>query len=123
MKEDISELEDSGDFIEKLDSIEKQIFYGQKVMQRMLKFASKPKSEVTPVNIKSLLGEITEILKPICLKTGTSIELKIKNDIEVLGDSDMLELVLSDISMNAIDSMKEGGKLTVKLSNTDPVKK
>ena len=116
MKEDISELDNKRDYIEKLDSIEKQIFYGQKVMQRMLKFASKPKSEVSPVNIKSLLNEISEILKPICLKTGTSINLKIKNNVAVVGDSDMLELVLSDICMNAIDAMPKGGKLTVNVS-------
>ncbi len=116
MKEDIAELDNNADYMEKLDSVEKQIFYGQKVMQRMLKFASKPKSEVSPVNIKTLLSEISEILKPICLKTGTSINLIVKNDVDVLGDSDMLELVLSDICMNAIDAMPEGGELTVNVS-------
>ena len=116
MKEDIADLQDSANFKEKLDSVEKQIFYGQKVMQRMLKFASKPKSEVSPVNIKTLLDEITEILKPICLKTATSIDLKVNDDVDVLGDSDMLELVLSDISMNALDAMPGGGKLKIKVS-------
>lgn len=116
LKEDIAELEDSGEFTKKLASVEKQIFYGQKVMQRMLKFASTPKNEVSPVNIKSLLHEISEFLKPICLKTGTSIVLNVNNDVEVSGDSDMLELVLSDISMNAIDAMPGGGKLEIKVS-------
>lgn len=116
MKEDISELENSSDYIEKLNSVENQIFYGQKVMQRMLKFASKPTSEVSPVNIKSLLSEISEILKPICLKTQTAIFIKVKDNINVMGDSDMLELVFSDISMNAIDAMPGGGKLTINVS-------
>jgi len=116
LKEDISKLEDSRKYINKLTSVEKQIFYGQKVMQRMLKFASKPKSEVTPVNIKSLLTEISEILKPICLKSGVSIRIDINNNTDVLGDSDMLELVLSDMCMNAIDAMPAGGKLTINLS-------
>lgn len=116
MKEDISNLEGGSEFMGKLDSVEKQIFYGQRVMQRLLKFASKPRGEVSPVNIKTLLSEISEILKPLCLKSGISIDIGIKNNINVLGDSDMLELVLSDISMNAIDAMAEGGKLTINLS-------
>lgn len=116
MKEDLSGIETGKGFQEKLDSVEKQIFYGQRVMQRLLKFASKPTGEVSPVNIGPLLNEISEILKPLCIKSGISIDIKLKKDIVVPGDSDMLELVLSDISMNAIDAMPQGGKLAIKVS-------
>ncbi|MGI9534666.1 MAG: PAS domain S-box protein [Thermodesulfobacteriota bacterium] len=121
MKDDISNINIDGNlqksFKEKLDSIESQIFYGQKVMQRLLKFASKPKSEKTKVNIPSLIRELIEIIKPLSLKSATSVEIKLKDDVNVLGDSDMLELVLSDLCMNAIDSMPGGGKLTIEVSN------
>jgi len=116
MKDDISNMDIGMKFKEKLDSIEKQIFYGQKVMQRLLKFASKGKGEEAPVNITSLIREILEIIKPLCIKSSTSIEIKLNEDLYVLGDSDMLELVFSDMCINSIDAMPEGGKLTIEAS-------
>ena len=120
MKDDISNTVFDGDvkdsFEEKLNSVEKQIYYGQRVMQRLLKFASNPKGEKTIVNIPTLINEVLEIIKPLSLKSSISVDIKLKDDVSILGDSDMLELVLSDMCMNAIDAMPEGGKLSVEIS-------
>ena len=120
MKDDISNIDFENSvkesIEEKLNSVEKQIFYGQRVMQRLLKFASKPKGEETTVNITSLIHETIEIVKPLSSKSAISVDIKFKDDINVLGDSDMLELVFSDMCMNAIDAMPEGGKLSIDVS-------
>src|SRR3990170_1731296 len=48
LKEDINGIPEYKKFMERLDSIEKQIFYAQRVMQRLLKFASKPENVKRP---------------------------------------------------------------------------
>ena len=125
MRDDISAIDINQDlyesFREKLNSIEKQIYYGQKVMQRLLKFAAKPTNEKTVININSLIQEILEIIKPLSIKSAITVEIKSDYEANVLGDSDMLQLVFSDICMNAIDAMSAKGDLKIKISLDDSV--
>jgi len=116
LKEDIETFPEHQKIMEKLETVEKQIFYGQKVMQRLLKFASKPINQKQAVIISSLIIEASEIIKPLCNKSDIDIELTLDNDPKVMVDSDMLALVLSDMMMNAIEAMPEGGKLTINVS-------
>ncbi|MDA2921179.1 PAS domain S-box protein [Desulfobacterota bacterium AH_259_B03_O07] len=76
LKEDIPRVEDYSSIMEKLDSIERQIFCGQKVMQRLLKFASKPENEKRPVKISSIIEESIEIIKPLLKKPAIKLERK-----------------------------------------------
>jgi PAS domain S-box-containing protein len=117
LKEDISSLEKYRSIMEKLESIERQIFYGQKIMQRLLKFASKPENEKRPEKISSIIEEAFEIVKPLCKRTGIRLELSIEDDLWLLADVDLMELVFSDTLMNSIDAMPEGGEIILKVTN------
>jgi PAS domain S-box-containing protein len=117
LKEDVSGLKKYRSVMEKLESIERQIFYGQKIMQRLLKFASKPENEKRPEKISSIIEEAFEIVKPLCKKTGIKLDLSIEDDSWLLADVDLMELVFSDMLMNSIDAMPEGGKISLKVTN------
>jgi PAS domain S-box-containing protein len=117
LKEDVSGLKKYRSVMEKLESIERQIFYGQKIMQRLLKFASKPENEKRPEKISSIIEEAFEIVKPLCKKTGIKLDLSIEDDPWLLADVDLMELVFSDMLMNSIDAMPEGGKISLKVTN------
>lgn len=117
LKEDVSGLEKYRSVMEKLESIERQIFYGQKIMQRLLKFASKPENEKRPEKISSIIEEAFEIVKPLCKKTGIKLDLSIEDDPWLLADVDLMELVFSDMLMNSIDAMPEGGEISLKVTN------
>lgn len=116
LKEDISSLHKYRSIMEKLDSIERQIFYGQKIMQRLLKFASKPENEKRPEKISSIIEEAFEIVRPLCKKTGIKLESSIEHDLWLLADVDLIQLVFSDMLMNSIDAMPEGGKISLKVT-------
>lgn len=117
LKEDIPSLEKYRSIMEKLESIERQIFYGQKIMQRLLKFANKPENEKRPEKISSIIEEAFEIVKPLCKKTGIKLELSVEDDLWLLADVDLIQLVFSDMLMNSIDAMPEGGKISLKVTN------
>ncbi len=113
LKEDMPRIPEYIDFTEKLDSIEKQIFYGQKVIQRLLRFVSKPQSERISERISILLEEAVDMIRPLSKRLGIDLELRIDGDLKVLADPNLLELVFLDLITNAVDAMLNGGKLSI----------
>ncbi|HEX3035507.1 MAG TPA: PAS domain S-box protein [Thermodesulfobacteriota bacterium] len=119
LKEDVQEIPKHGKLMEKLDSIERQIFYGQKVMQRLLKFASKPEGIRQPEKVSVILEDASEMIKPLLRKPGIKLDLSGDKDVKVKADIDLLELVFSDLMMNAVDAMPEGGTISIDASKED----
>ncbi|NIP38221.1 MAG: PAS domain-containing sensor histidine kinase [Candidatus Dadabacteria bacterium] len=121
LKEDIEEIDEDGKFREKLQSVEKQILYGQKVMQRLLKFASKPISEKQPFNIKHIADDAVEILRPLLTKKSIDLIIDIDKDYSVLADGNMIQLVFSDLIINSIQAIENKGtiKITARHDDTD----
>ena len=113
LKEDLSEMLTDTSHIAKLESIEKQILYGQKIMLKLLKFASRSFDEKKQINLSSVISDALDILQPILSKTAIEIEYNRQYDFTVFADIDMLKLVFSDLLMNATDAMPDGGKITI----------
>ena len=113
LKDDILDLPDFEDIDEKLSSIERQILYGQKVIQRLLKFVGRPGNERSQENVSNLLWESVEMMKPLFKKKNIDLETYIDNDMRIFVDTNLINLVFSDTMMNAIDAMPEGGVLTI----------
>jgi PAS domain S-box-containing protein len=117
LKEDISEGTRCSECLEKLTSIERQIFYSQKIIQRLIGFARRPENKRYPESVSSLLEEGTEMIKPLLKKQGIELELYPgEEDLKTLIDKNLLGLVLTDIMMNAIDAMPQGGRLSITAS-------
>ncbi|NIP32162.1 MAG: PAS domain S-box protein, partial [Candidatus Dadabacteria bacterium] len=74
LKDDVPNIPECQGFGEKLNSIERQILYGQKVIQRLLKFVGRPGNEKSQENISNLLGESIEMIKPMLKKKGIVLE-------------------------------------------------
>jgi len=113
LKEDMPELPDCEDVRDKLNSIERQILYGQKVIQRLLRFVGRPRNEKSLENISILLEEAVEMIKPLLKKKKIRIKTEIEENLYILGDTNLIQLVFSDIMMNAADAMADGGLLTI----------
>lgn len=120
LKEDVTRLPEYANFSEKLDSIEKQIFYGQKVIQRLLRFVNKPQSERVSERVSFLLEEAVDMIKPLSKRWGIDLGLRVDGDLRVLVDVNLLELVFLDIITNAVDAMpQKKGKLSIVASKND----
>ena len=131
LKEDMETFDAEYKFQDKLESIENQILYGQKIMQRLLKFASKPINERVPINIKNIAKDAIEMLRPLLNEKRIKSVIDINKDYKVLADSNLIQLVFSDLIINSIHAIKDKGiikitankdesneKLTIKISDT-----
>jgi len=117
LKEDIPDLPERENVVEKLNSIERQILYGQKVIQRLLKFVGRPENEKSIEKISTLFDEAIETIRPMLKKNGIELDLQIDDSLKVLADINLMHLVFSDTMVNAIDAMPQGGILSVSASN------
>ena len=113
LKDDLPDLPEWGNVGEKLDSIERQILYGQKVIQRLLRFVRRPDNEKISENISMLLEESIEMIRPLVKKKGIHLETDLDDSIELFADINLIHLVFSDTMMNSLDAMPEGGVLTI----------
>lgn len=119
LKDDIEDVPECIEMGEKLNSIERQILYGQKVIQRLLRFVSNPRSEKVPQNLSEILSESLEMMRPLLRKQEITAETDMDPDLVIVSDPNLLHLVFSDAVMNAIDAMPEGGKLTISAKDSD----
>jgi signal transduction histidine kinase len=122
LKEDIEQIDKDNNFTEKLGSVEKQVLYGQKIMQRLLKFASKPISEKAPFNIKNIANDAAEILKPLINKKRIKLVIDIDKDYMVLADGNMIQLVFSDLIINSIHAIEDKGIIKISAKNDESIK-
>jgi len=119
LKEDIENIDKDSKFTEKLESVEKQILYGKNVMQRLLRFASKPISEKQPFNIKHIANDAVEILRPLLNKKRIKLVIDIDDDYMVLADSNMIQLVFSDLIINSIHAIEDKGIIKINANNDE----
>jgi PAS domain S-box-containing protein len=90
---------------------------GAALTQRMLAFARKQELRVAPVDIASLVANMTELLRrslgPL-VNIHTSFPAALNS---VKTDANQLELALMNLAVNARDAMPEGGNLTISARN------
>jgi PAS domain S-box-containing protein len=113
LKDDIPDLTEYENVGEKLNSIERQILYGQKVIQRLLRFVGRPENEKSPEIVSNLLEESMEMIGPLINKKGIVLVGDMEDNLIIFADTNLLNLVFSDTMMNAIDAMPEGGVLSI----------
>lgn len=122
LKDDIASMPEYEVVFEKMESIERQILYGQKVIQRLLKFVGNPRSEKGPEDVADILTESVDLIRPLLKKKGIDVKLAAQDKLTILTDTNLLHLVFTDTIMNAVDAMPGGGTLALKAS-ADTIRK
>lgn len=81
----------------------------------------KPEKDVWSVcNINSIINETVEMLKYHKSSYNCEIKLKLNQNIpNTLGSRDQLKQVFLNLGLNAFESMKDGGKLSIETSNKE----
>ncbi|HPZ10654.1 MAG TPA: ATP-binding protein [Candidatus Eremiobacteraeota bacterium] len=91
-----------------------------KVVNSFLSFARPVKPELLPCKIEEVLEPVIKLLKPELKKNSVTVEKEIEKDLpEIYGDAQQLQQVFLNLSLNAIQAMPEGGRLSVKIMKSE----
>jgi two-component system NtrC family sensor kinase len=88
-----------------------------KIIQQLLGFVRKKRPEQKPLNVGLLLETTLEFFDYLIHKHGITVVKEVKPPLPpVIGDLDQLNQVFSNLLLNAIQAMPEGGTLRLSIS-------
>jgi signal transduction histidine kinase len=81
-------------------------------VNNVLQFHSEPRSELSSVNIVSLLSETMNFLQPLARQRGMRMEFSAyESEVLLLADAHRLQQVFINLALNAFRAMSPGGLL------------
>ena len=106
------------------DIIPKEIDRIDRIVERLLYFARSPKLMLEEVNLSSLFEDILHDFEEQIARENISVVKTLPPDLKLMADKDQLSRALSNIILNAIQSMTKGGKLIIEANTLGmPVEK
>lgn len=111
---ELSAKEELGKDIEVLS---KEVMRLDRVVKTFLDFSRPVEMHLLPVNLADLAREVGALMAPQAKASGVDLTVECESSTaEIRGDEDMLRQVLLNLVTNAIEAMKEGGKIKVRVS-------
>ena len=99
---------------EEVDTIFQQVGRVERIVSNLLKFARQEQKHVGAVAINRLLHEILSQVGHQVSLAGIAIEEQFSTELlEITGDSDQLRQVFTNLMVNAVQAMGNGGTLTL----------
>lgn len=92
------------------------------IVARFSDFAKMPKPELRVVEVNEIAREVARVFQAQLNAPGrppVKLDLQLGNAGEILADRDMLHRALSNLVLNALDVMPEGGTLTIRTEPRD----
>ena len=99
---------------EEVDIIVRQVSRVERIVSNLLRFARREHIEIGRANINVMLDEILDQIGHQTPLTGITVTRAYDPGLtEVAGDADQLRQVFTNLILNGVQAMKEGGNLTV----------
>lgn len=97
-----------------LKKVEKQTFRAARIVNSLLEFARNRTDERRPVDLAPLLRETLDLLDERRSRRGCRLELDLpETSLPVFGSDGELQQIFTNLVLNALDAMPEGGHLKV----------
>ncbi len=99
---------------DRLGIIESQLDRLADSVKKLLSFTRQPKPPLKPLGVNGVLEELIHLSKPWLHARGVDLFTSLSSGLpSVLGDSTQLQTLFLNLITNAIDSMPQGGLLTI----------
>jgi signal transduction histidine kinase len=99
---------------DRLGIIESQLDRLADSVKKLLSFTRQPKPPLKPLEVNGVLEELIHLSKPWLYARGVDLFTSLASGLpSVLGDSTQLQTLFLNLITNAIDSMPQGGLLTI----------
>ena len=103
-----------------VDKIIKAALKAREIVKKLLIFSRQMVSEPRPVKLNSVIRDVLSLLEARCVKAGVKIVLRLSPDLpEMVADPAQLEQVVLNLTVNAIQAMPGGGKISVETRSVE----
>ncbi|MGB9600976.1 MAG: sensor histidine kinase, partial [Myxococcota bacterium] len=111
---------DTGDFIKKLNLIQSEIENLVRLSDEYLRFAKISNTKIEDIDINALLSSVVELYMPECKNKNVRIDFNLNEKVDrVRGDYNQLKQAIVNVLINAIESLSNGGVITISTNNVD----
>lgn len=103
-----------------LQKVERQTFRAARIVNNLLDFARNRDEESRPVDLVPVVREALDLLDTRRAKKGVRLEFELPDEpLVILGSDGEMQQVLTNLCLNSLDAMPEGGTLTVSAERRD----
>jgi signal transduction histidine kinase len=99
-----------GSIAESIESIEKNITYINKIVADLQDYAKPLKPEFYETNLLEL---VTGVFAPITIPENINPQIEVNKELTLKSDPLLLRRILTNLIINAIQAMPDGGQLTI----------
>jgi PAS domain S-box-containing protein len=86
----------------------------ERLVQELLEFGRPKNAEFVPTDIEEIIGKTIDLVQPHASKNQVETTIEIDARLpQIHADAQQLQQVLLNLSLNAVDSMPKGGRLTL----------
>ncbi len=103
--------------------IPKEINRIDRIVEGLINFARSPEPQISQVVINELVDDVLNDFKDDIERSGIKLEKNYGSSVKLLIDRDQMARALSNVILNAIQSMPSGGTLGLTVNQTDKPKK
>jgi signal transduction histidine kinase len=112
----LKELDERSEIYKNLKEIDSAATRCREIVNRYLKFTrSSRNEEMTPLSIRDVINNAISMMKPLLTKKSIDITTEIEETPMIYGNFNRLLQVFLNLIRNSMDSMDEGGKISIKV--------
>ncbi|MEY4394116.1 MAG: ATP-binding protein [Gemmataceae bacterium] len=107
------------DFAKYLKLIQDEAFRCKNITEKLLDFSRTGEKKREPVNLSKLVHAVLDVTKHLQNSKGKTIQIAEEAPIQAWINGEEIRSVVLNLVVNGLDSMDEGGKLTIRLREVD----
>ncbi len=101
------------------DIVPKEIDRLNNLVEELVLLGKESKQHALPMDINSVIYGSFRLFESYCAKRGVEVKTELKSRKKILGDKDRLNQVITNLIMNAVHAMPEGGKMVLATQDTE----
>jgi signal transduction histidine kinase len=105
---------DDANCVDALDKVETGLKALDATVNDLLNFAAERDPRFAPVALRPLIDDLCASLAPQLLAQSIELVTDLSDELAVTADGDMLRRAVLNVSLNALDAMPDGGRLTIR---------
>ena len=96
-----------------LGKIEECVIYSREIIKKLMEFSRQSSLHKERINLNEVIDNSITFLEARCIKDGIEIVRQYTENITITADPNQIKQVITNLTINATQAMKNGGKLII----------